>query len=148
MRKLRGAIPHHSAIYVVDSHANVCKHNAMKIEVRESPIHGRGVFATKKIKKGEIIEVCPVVVVDKKQVPFLEKTELGNYYFDWEKGKAAIALGFGSIYNHSYNPNAKYMPYDEKTLRFRARRTIRPGEEICTNYNGEPTCKTKVWFDR
>lgn len=144
-----GSIPTHSAIYVVDSDIVMCKHNAMKIEVRESPVHGRGVFSAKKIRRGEIIEVCPVIVVNREKIRHLEKTELGDYYFVWEKGHAAIALGFGSLYNHSYKPNAKYTETpDGKKIEVRATKTIRLGEEIFVNYNGDPECKTKVWFDR
>ena len=38
-----------------------CKNcDCRKIEVRNSEIHGFGVFATKNIKKGEVIERCPL----------------------------------------------------------------------------------------
>lgn len=120
----------------------------MKIEVRNSKIHGRGVFATKKIRKGELIEVCPVLVVPKEQVPLMNKTVVKDYHFIWDGRKTAIALGYGSIYNHSYDPNARYCDYGDTHFKFRAWRTIHPGEEITVNYNGDPTCRRKVWFDR
>ncbi len=33
----------------------------LKIEIKESPNKGLGVFAKEKILKGEIIEVCPLI---------------------------------------------------------------------------------------
>ena len=33
-------------------------------------------------------------------------TGFGPYVFEWGEGKVALALGFGSLYNHSYRPNA------------------------------------------
>jgi len=47
------------------------------IEVNYSLIHGRGVFATRDIKKGDIIEECPVLVMNKPNL------DLFNYVFKW-----------------------------------------------------------------
>ena len=32
---------------------------------------------------------------------------LYHYCFEWGKGTVALAMGYGSIYNHSYSPNAR-----------------------------------------
>jgi len=73
---------------------------------------GRGIFAAQNIKKDEVIEICPIILIEEKEVSNLRKTELHNYYFMWgddkTNHKAAICLGFGSLYNHSYSPNATY----------------------------------------
>ncbi len=45
----------------------------MKICLGEEPDIGRGVFAQRDIKKGEIIEVCPVIVVPRDQLTFLDQ---------------------------------------------------------------------------
>jgi SET domain-containing protein len=58
----------------------------------------------------------------------------------------AVALGYGSLYNHSYQPNARYDDESGQTKVFRAIRDIAPGEEIVVNYNGEPGDETPVWF--
>jgi SET domain-containing protein len=58
----------------------------------------------------------------------------------------AVALGYGSLYNHSYQPNARYDDESGKTKVFSALRDIAPGEEIVVNYNGVPEDKTPVWF--
>ena len=74
-------------------------------------------------------------------------TGFGPYVFEWGEGKVALALGFGSLYNHSYRPNARYNDVGPQTKAFQALRDIAPGEEITVNYNGEPARRRKVWFD-
>ena len=111
--------------------------------------HGRGIFATRRILKGELIERSPVIVLNEKQWPVAERTILSNYAFDWgEKDEqAAIALGYVSIYNHSYAPNAQLEEMlDELMMEVIAIRDIQPGEEVTINYNGEPESQDDLWF--
>lgn len=109
---------------------------------------GRGMFAAERIKKGQIIEVCPVIVIPNRDKKLIDKTHLFDYYFMWgTKNQPAIALGYGSLYNHSYDPNAEY---DQKVKRnviiFTALRNIKKDEEITVNYNGDPGNKSSLWF--
>ena len=79
----------------------------------------------------------------------LEKTLLNYYVYPWRSTRgAAIALGFGSIYNHSYSPNADWKQnFRDNTMVYRALKQIKKGEEITVNYNGEPDDKTPIdWF--
>ena len=114
---------------------------------------GRGVFAANAIKKGDIIEQCPVILITEREVPDLRKTELHNYYFMWgddkKHHKAAICLGFGSLYNHSYTPNATYQKnHKENLITFIAIKDIKKDEEISVNYNyGNPDDKSKLWIE-
>ena len=113
-----------------------------KIYLADSRIKdaGRGVFATRKIKKGETIEVCPVILL-KGEGDKLRDSELYHYYFLWDKQPdAAIALGFGSLYNHSFSPNATYKKQlNTKTLEIISIKDIEKNEEITINYNyGDP----------
>ena len=62
------------------------------------------------------------------------------------RGTVAVALGYGSLYNHSYQPNARYDDESGQTKVFTAIRDIAPGEEIMVNYNGEPEDETPVGF--
>lgn len=113
------------------------------------PHAGRGVFAVNRIKTGEVIEVCPVLKLPAHQRQLLNTTNLFNYYFLWgeKQEHMAIALGFGSLYNHSYHPNAAYRKdYKHQTLIFRALTTINPGEEILVNYNGDPNNHSPLWI--
>ena len=122
----------------------------LMISVKDSPGKGRGVFAQRKFKKGEVIETCPVIVLPAEEIDALELTQLYNYYFAWgfESKDAAIALGYGSIYNHSYTPNAKYYKdFENSLLNYVCIRNIHKDEEITINYNCDPEDKTPVWFD-
>jgi len=59
----------------------------------------------------------------------------------------AIALGYGSLYNHSYTPNAHYRDIGRRSKEFLAVRDIAAGEEITVNYNGDPQDRTAVDFE-
>lgn len=113
---------------------------------------GRGVFAKKHIKKNDVIERCPVVLVQEEEIPHLRNTELLNYYFMWGEDhhhhKAAICLGFGSMYNHSYTPNATYIKViEDEYIDFMSLVPIKKGEEITINYNhGDPHNKSTLWI--
>lgn len=118
--------------------------------VQTSPNRGRGVFATKNIKKGTVIETSPVLVLTEKERKILEKTILFHYVFEWgnDKKKAALALGYISMYNHSYDSNCEYeMEFGKKIMTIRTVKNIKKGEELFINYNATPDDKTKVWFD-
>lgn len=121
-----------------------------KIVVSESKLFGRGIFAKQNIKRKSIIEISHVIVFDKADSKKILNTKLASYIYDWNKeNRFALALGFGSLFNHSYSANARYeMDYDKKLIRFIAHKDIRKGEEIFINYNAEPDSKEKVWFDK
>ena len=72
---------------------------------------GRGVFTSKVLKKGDLIEICPVIELSYKEHQTLVGHILENYTFVWNTSKknVAIVLGFGSLYNHSAKPNADYI---------------------------------------
>jgi len=116
-----------------------------------STIEGRGMFTAEPIEAGNSIEVCPVIVLTEKDRSVIHKTTLHDYYFTWgEDDKAcAIALGYGSIYNHSYEPNARFLvDLEMKTISIRSIKDIEAGEEITINYNGEPDNQTPLWFSK
>lgn len=124
-----------------------------KIYVSESkiPNAGRGVFAKSDIKKGEVIEKCPFVEISQKEIA---KSRLVTYlfFFGKEKERAALALGFGSLYNHSENPNAEFeINSKDKIIIFTATKDIKRDEEITFNYYGESKSKSKknpLWFEK
>ena len=118
------------------------------LEVRKSNVSGRGIFTKKEIKKGEIIEICQIIKLSKEDREKIDSTELYNYYFSWKEEGLAISLGLGSLYNHSYQPNAQYIKdFDKDLINFVALKDIKPEEEILVNYNGDPTNQEKVWFE-
>ena len=109
---------------------------------------GRGVFARRPIREGEEIERVPVLVLPIDEVKRVKEwTGLASYCFLWGNGTVALALGYGSLYNHSYRPNARYQDVAEKTKVYLAVRDIAEGEEITINYNGDPFDLEPVGFD-
>jgi SET domain-containing protein len=120
------------------------------IYVAPSELHGQGVFAARNIEAGEIIEICPILLFPRAELDAIRKTMLDDYYFDWgdEGDWYAVCLGYGSLYNHSYTPNAEYgMDFEANTIDFYCIKNIEAGAEILINYNGESDNQTKVWFE-
>ncbi len=122
-----------------------------KIYVSKSriPDSGRGVFARGAIKKGETIEICPVIEIPKADFANVNESFLVTYFFSFgdDKDQLVVALGFGSIYNHTYEPNATYRRKQNETMEFIALKDILKDEEITVNYNyGDPKDKTPLWF--
>ncbi|MFN3254488.1 MAG: SET domain-containing protein [Ilumatobacter sp.] len=114
------------------------------LRIAESPSGaGRGVFATRMFKKGETIETCPMLIADEDRGDDLESGAEG-YVFRWGDGRTALALGYGSLYNHSYSPNATTLETPDDLV-ITATRRIEPGDEIFINYMG--TEQHGVWFD-
>lgn len=110
---------------------------------------GRGVFATRLIKRGETIEEAPVVLIPAPQLGHLLKTTLRDYYFIWgaRRNQGALALGLCSLCNHARDPNANFvLEQDYMTVRFVALTEIYPGEEVTVNYNGLGSSEP-VWFE-
>lgn len=119
------------------------------IRIGESAPIGKGVFATRSFGPGELIESAPVIVIPADEWLSVEKTVLFNYCYAYGESMndIALALGFGSLYNHSYTPNARYVRrQDQKLIEFFALRPIAMGEEITINYNGDPGSLDPLWF--
>jgi uncharacterized protein len=111
---------------------------------------GRGVFTTERIPANTIIEIAPVIVMQKTDRELIDKTLLHDYIFEWgkEKDKCAMALGLIPIYNHSYKSNCEYyMDFDDDLMMIKTVRAIKKGEELTINYNGDWDDGKKVWFD-
>jgi len=98
------------------------------LTIKESPIHGLGVFATEDISTETIIPCCSHLIIDE---PHLAK-ELQR-------------LNFGGFINHSKNPNCTLKMVVEFSNNNRKRsyykletlKEINIGEEITLNYTKE-----------
>jgi Proteins containing SET domain len=111
---------------------------------------GRGVFSRERIPSGTIIEIAPVIVMEKTDRQYLDKTLLHDYIFEWgqEKDKCCMALGYIPMYNHSYKSNCEYfMNFEEETIQIKTIKIIESEEELTINYNGDWNDNKKVWFD-
>lgn len=117
--------------------------------VKEVDGKGRGVFTTEDIPKGTRIEESPVIILSKKDTESADKTLLHDYLFVWgeKQVKTCVALGYCSVYNHSYQPNCDHeMDLEKKSMSVRTTRAIKKGEELFINYNGELKDKSPLWF--
>jgi SET domain-containing protein len=111
-------------------------------EVRPSPVHGRGVFATRKIEADEVVHVAPVLLFSDEEYDHLAQTLLVDYVFEWHQGGVALALGVGGLFNHDANANLRYeLCDDDDPARpghsYVAERRIEKGEELTINYGDE-----------
>ncbi|WP_116106929.1 SET domain-containing protein [Lewinella sp. IMCC34191] len=105
------------------------------IYVRPSPLGGRGVFTAQDIAAGTIVELAPVIVLSSQDRAVIHATGLHDYYFLWDVDGAAIALGYGSLYNHASEGNLDFeMDYDYDQIRFVAARNVAAGDELLINY--------------
>jgi hypothetical protein len=122
----------------------------LKFKVIRIPGKGRSVIATGDIAKGEIIESSPVLPLSPKERRHCEKTALNYYIYPWRSTRsAAVVFGYGSLINHSFNPNADWKQnFKTTSMVYKAIRPIKKGEEITVNYNGEPNDPNPIdWFE-
>ncbi|MCX6784171.1 MAG: SET domain-containing protein-lysine N-methyltransferase [candidate division WWE3 bacterium] len=114
----------------------------------------RGMFASSDIKKGEVIEKCPLILIKyEDERKKLESRPSGNiidnYYYDWDDNNWCLPLGYAMLYNHSYQPNAEYVfDYTNELLVYVAVTDIAKESEILVNYNGFPEDQNPIdsWF--
>ncbi len=92
------------------------------LEVKESPIHGKGLFASKAIKKGELL--------GRIEGPKARKD--GPYVLWIEEDHGVRVSGALKYINHSSKPNSCY--YNDLTVM--TIKNVKAGEEI-THYYGE-----------
>jgi len=120
-----------------------------KVEVKPSVGRGRGVFAIQPISFDELIESCPVILVEPQHRTVLEATPLHQCLYGWSDDcrEVAIALGYGSLYNHSDEPNAAYhRNRSQNAIDFIATKFIAAGEEITISYLNSFDSPKKLWF--
>lgn len=108
---------------------------------------GRGVFTARPIPAKTVIELAPVILLDHADTAAIHDTRLHDYYFLWGEDGSAIALGYGSLYNHASQPNADFeMDFESDLIRFFALTDIPALAEICINYTDEADERTRLWF--
>jgi hypothetical protein len=115
------------------------------IRVAKSKGAGKGIFATKDFAEGDIIEICPVLVVPFPDADGVLASLLGDYAYGWDEDRSiAVALGCGSLYNHRLPNNADYAAEDDDHMVIFAKTAITAGEEILIDYTGNG--EKPLWF--
>ena len=109
--------------------------------VRNSPIHGRGVFATRTIRKGADIVEYRGRRVSMEAADELPDSDPNNPYhtflFELDDGRVIDADVRGNAarwINHSCAPNCEPYEDDEGRVFIEAKRTITKGEELLYDY--------------
>ena len=108
-------------------------HDSRKVAFGKSET-GLGVFARENIRDGELIEISPLIMVDEDAMAV---DTLNDYVFtiNKEENIYGIALGYGSLYNHSDEPNADWaIDIENEQIRFVAKGAIMAGEQISVSY--------------
>jgi hypothetical protein len=123
-----------------------------KIGIKTSPIHGHGIFSHAEISEGELLEEAKLLKLSYRSKIFQDSV-LVNYV--WVNGSCNceqcqkegqeqyLALGYGSIYNHSKNPNTKMiLDFETETIKIYSTKIIEKDEEIFVSYG------PKYWLIR
>jgi len=112
-----------------------------RITVRHSPIHGRGVFALKRIPKGtRVIEYKGRLITDKeadRRYSRMHEHSPHTMLFSIDGGLVIDATRHGNSarwINHSCAPNCEIEEEGQRVF-IDARRDIRAGEELSYDYN-------------
>ena len=111
--------------------------------VLDSPIHGRGVFAARNIRKGETI-----IEYRGRRTTWDEASETDGedddpfhtFLFSLDDGRvidAGVRGNAARFVNHSCAPNCETFEDDDGRVYIAARRSIRAGEELSYDYHLE-----------
>ena len=112
------------------------------VEIRCDSAKGRGVYARAPIGAGTLIEAAPVIIVPAVQCELIDLTILHDYYFQWDRGGGAVALGLVSLCNHARQPSARVRRnLAQSTLDLIALAPMAPGDEVTIDYN------CPLWFE-
>ncbi|CAE7824813.1 PNKP [Symbiodinium sp. CCMP2592] len=125
--------------------------------LKDSGLHGTGVFATRDFAAKEVLEVCTCLWIAKPSVAAFQPQAIGDielldYLFaadKGERGRLLLPLGFGLAYNHGVEGecNASYhvkLDVGQPRLIFRALRDIVFDEEVLIDY-GEADSFLSYW---
>ena len=111
-----------------------------RIEVRHSAVHGRGVFARTRIRKG-----ARIIEYTGRRIPWKEAQDLPSLdpkdpyhtvFFSIDNGDvidAAVGGNEARWINHSCDPNCETFE-EEGRIFVHARRNLQPGEELFYDY--------------
>ncbi len=126
------------------------------IEIHEHPQKGYICIAAKDIPAKTLIERCPTIKFSADALDELYRANEGrtiihDYNFTRKaNGYSYFAMGYGGIYSHSENPNARWVITQHSngraTLDVRSIKDIKVGEEITHRYVSA-SVSDLLWFD-
>lgn len=122
----------------------------VKLLIKDSPGMGRGVFAGECIPYGTIIHISPVLLfpqsTNSRNIGTAdsnpERAVLSHYTYTWGENMQALALGLGSMFNHTRRNNIGFtINRPQMNIRYTTTRAVEIGEELFINYGPH------LWFD-
>lgn len=109
--------------------------------VRMTRDMGRGVFASRDIKAGEVIARCEILVLSTADSATINETDMRWYLFRFNNVQDCIVLGDGEIFNHADKENVSYQLVTQtdavsnrQVMEFRAIQPILEDEQLFINY--------------
>lgn len=100
---------------------------------------GWGAFCAKKIPRHADFDVTPLLVLSVRESKALAGSKLEDYWYDFDKNRRAIALGLGSMMNHSSKPNCSFhFSKTKRTLTFFSLKNIPAHTELTHDYGWAP----------
>lgn len=107
------------------------------LTLKKSRKFGRSVFSRKNFKTGSIVEVAPAIFVKSKSIR--ESSIVKDYLFASSNPNLdALTFGYGSMYNHSENPNIEWsVSLKKKNVTYKAIRPIKKGDELFVSYGDD-----------
>lgn len=122
------------------THSSVKKSSSRRIQVRQSGVHGKGVFAVQDIAKGEtVIEYIGEIISAQEaedRHPHDPSDPNHTFYFQIDDDHVIDALHGGNSarwINHSCSPNCKPVVEDSRVF-IKAKKNIAAGEELNYDY--------------
>ncbi len=111
--------------------------NLARVEFSKRPGGDYSIFGKTQFAKGEIVEVCPVILTGE-IAKTLDRIKDIIFEIDKNKDQWGIVLGYGSLYRHSQNANVDYA-YNPKNrqMYFVTNRFVKLGEELTINYGDD-----------
>jgi hypothetical protein len=109
--------------------------------LKQHPKMGRGLFATRPIKEGRLICQCPLLTVPQQHAESIKQTSVVDYTFNVDD-TLVIPLGYGALFNHSFDHNVAWEPVEDDMFEFIAVRDIDPDEQLFINYGYQPENKS------
>jgi SET domain-containing protein len=112
---------------------------------------GRGVYAGESISSRTLINISPVLLfpesdeensTQSKESQYPERDILAHYTYTFGNNTQALALGMGSMFNHSKKNNVGFVIDKQNLLiRYTTVKDIDKDDELCINYG------YRLWFE-
>ena len=118
------------------------------VKVKNSKIHGKGIFASKNIPEDELVMVIRGELITGKECERREEED-NNVYIFWNGRYYIDTVNTDKIkyINHDCEPNCIVLERDKESLNLVSSREIKKGEEITMDYGYDEiydgcTCNT------